>query len=139
MTDERYQDGLEEPAFIISVAARMLGVHAQTLRYYERIDLIPHILRDDNGYRHYSQDDIGRIKFLCCLIKTKMPLDDVRRYAELYGYGIESNDERAAILKAHREEIVHQIDNLKSTLRLVDYKLDKLHPQHEAQLEKVTL
>ncbi|MBI1260026.1 MAG: MerR family transcriptional regulator [Chloroflexi bacterium] len=123
--------------YSIQQVAELTGLSVHTLRYYERIDLIPHIDRDDNGYRHYSQSDIGRIKFLCCLIKTKMPLDDVRRYAELYAYGEESNDERVAILLAHREDILRQIDALNNTLGMVDYKLAKLHPEYQADRELV--
>src|SRR5438093_609582 len=51
----------EEPAFIISVAARMLGVHAQTLRYYERVGLIAPS-RSRGRIRLYSQADINRIR-----------------------------------------------------------------------------
>src|SRR5512143_2457897 len=62
MNDERYQDdGLEEPAFIISVAARMLGVHAQTLRYYERVGLI-RPSRSSGRIRLYSRADIDRVR-----------------------------------------------------------------------------
>ena len=62
MTDDRYQDeGLEEPAFIISVAARMLGVHAQTLRYYERAGLIEPS-RSRGRIRLYSRADLDRIR-----------------------------------------------------------------------------
>ena len=62
MTNERYpDDGLEEPAFIISVAARMLGVHAQTLRYYERVGLlIPS--RSRGRIRLYSRADLERVR-----------------------------------------------------------------------------
>src|SRR5438034_10897642 len=51
----------EEPAFIISVAARVLGVHAQTLRYYERVGLIAPS-RSSGRIRLYSQADINRIR-----------------------------------------------------------------------------
>src|SRR5438270_10098622 len=51
----------DEPAFIISVAARMLGVHAQTLRYYERVGLIAPS-RSTGRIRLYSQADINRIR-----------------------------------------------------------------------------
>jgi MerR family transcriptional regulator/heat shock protein HspR len=51
----------EEPAFIISVAARMLGVHAQTLRYYERVGLLTPS-RSRGRIRLYSQADINRIR-----------------------------------------------------------------------------
>jgi MerR family transcriptional regulator/heat shock protein HspR len=51
----------EEPAFIISVAARMLGVHAQTLRYYERAGVIEPS-RSSGRIRLYSRADIERIR-----------------------------------------------------------------------------
>ena len=60
MNDNRNQDQ-EEPAFIISVAARMLGVHAQTLRYYERVGLIVPS-RSSGRIRLYSQADINRVR-----------------------------------------------------------------------------
>ena len=60
MNENRNQDQ-EEPAFIISVAARMLGVHAQTLRYYERVGLIVPS-RSNGRIRLYSQADINRIR-----------------------------------------------------------------------------
>ena len=52
---------LEEPCFIISVAARMVGVHAQTLRYYERVGLVwPS--RTVGRQRLYSMADLDRIR-----------------------------------------------------------------------------
>ena len=58
---ERDYNQTEEPAFIISVAARMLGVHAQTLRYYERVGLLTPS-RSRGRIRLYSQADINRIR-----------------------------------------------------------------------------
>jgi DNA-binding transcriptional MerR regulator len=120
-------------SYSIQQAAELTGLSVHTLRYYERIDLIPSIERDENGYRHYSQNDIGRINFLCCMIQTKMPLDQVRRYAELYAYGEESNNERAAILLRHREEMLRQIDDLTNALAIVDTKLAKFHAQGQQE------
>ncbi len=50
-----------EPCYVISVAARMLGVHAQTLRYYERIGLIEPS-RSQGQVRLYSKRDIERLR-----------------------------------------------------------------------------
>jgi MerR family transcriptional regulator/heat shock protein HspR len=61
MNDNRQHDDHEEPAFIISVAARMLGVHAQTLRYYERAGVIEPS-RSSGRIRLYSRADIDRIR-----------------------------------------------------------------------------
>jgi MerR family transcriptional regulator/heat shock protein HspR len=62
MNDNGIQDdGLQEPAFIISVAARMLGLHAQTLRYYERVGLIIPS-RSRGRIRLYSRADLERVR-----------------------------------------------------------------------------
>lgn len=60
MTEDQTNDH-DEPAFIISVAARMLGVHAQTLRYYERAGLIAPS-RSRGRIRLYSRADLDRIR-----------------------------------------------------------------------------
>jgi MerR family transcriptional regulator/heat shock protein HspR len=60
MNDNRNADH-DEPAFIISVAARMLGVHAQTLRYYERVGLLTPS-RSSGRIRLYSQRDLDRVR-----------------------------------------------------------------------------
>ena len=61
-------DGQQEPAFIISVAARMLGVHAQTLRYYERVGLIIPS-RSRGRIRLYSRADLERVRQVQRLIE----------------------------------------------------------------------
>ena len=55
---------VDEPCFVISVAARLIGVHEQTLRYYERAGLIqPRRSREDTrGIRLYSPGDIERVR-----------------------------------------------------------------------------
>lgn len=60
MNDDRNEDR-DEPAFIISVAARMLGVHAQTLRYYERVGLVVPS-RSRGRIRLYSRADLDRVR-----------------------------------------------------------------------------
>ncbi|MCH8225321.1 MAG: MerR family transcriptional regulator [Chloroflexi bacterium] len=57
-TDSQFRD---EPCFVISVAARMIGVHAQTLRYYERVRLISPS-RTEGRQRLYSVADIERLR-----------------------------------------------------------------------------
>ena len=57
----------EEPCYVISVAARMLGMHAQTLRYYERMGIIAPS-RSRGRIRLYSQADISRLRQIQRLI-----------------------------------------------------------------------
>ncbi len=56
-----------EPCYVISVAARMLGVHAQTLRYYERAGMIEPS-RSRGNRRLYSTEDIERLRRMKTLI-----------------------------------------------------------------------
>ena len=60
----------DEPLYVISVAARMVGVHAQTLRYYERAGLIAPS-RSDGNRRYYSERDLER------LLRIKTLMDDL--------------------------------------------------------------
>ena len=57
-----------EPLYVISIAARMVGVHAQTLRYYERAGLIAPA-RSQGRLRLYSQWDIERLKLMKSLVE----------------------------------------------------------------------
>ncbi len=54
-------DFTTEPCFVISVAARMVGLHAQTLRYYERVGLVMPS-RSGGRQRLYSMADVDRLR-----------------------------------------------------------------------------
>ena len=62
-----HDDALDEPVFVISIAARMVGMHAQTLRQYERIGLIEP-KRTRGNIRMYSRADVARLRTVQRLI-----------------------------------------------------------------------
>jgi MerR family transcriptional regulator, heat shock protein HspR len=64
MTDDRQRDEydeFEDPCYVISIAARMVGMHAQTLRTYERIGLVEP-KRTRGNIRMYSPADVARLR-----------------------------------------------------------------------------
>jgi MerR family transcriptional regulator/heat shock protein HspR len=65
MTQERFDE--QDPCYVISIAARMVGMHQQTLRYYERVGLIEPS-RSRGNIRLYSHADIGRLRQIQRLI-----------------------------------------------------------------------
>lgn len=67
MENDNYRMAEDEPCYVISVAARMVGMHAQTLRYYERMGLIAPS-RSQGRIRLYSQSDIERLRQIQRLI-----------------------------------------------------------------------
>ena len=63
MADQFFHDQLaeDEPCYVISVAAKLLGMHQQTLRYYERVGIIEPS-RSRGNIRLYSQADINHLR-----------------------------------------------------------------------------
>ena len=117
--------------FTIQEAAEITDLTVHTLRYYERIGLLLPVGRAANGHRRYSQQDINLIKSLNRWRQTGMPLSDIQQYVKLVQAGETTAGERRAILEAHRQTIVQQIEDLQSTLELIDYKIE-----HYTNIEK---
>ena len=117
--------------FTIQEAAEITDLTVHTLRYYERIGLLMPVGRAANGHRRYSQQDINLIKSLNRWRQTGMPLSDIQQYVKLVQAGETTAGERRAILEAHRQTIVQQIEDLQSTLELIDYKIE-----HYTNIEK---
>ena len=92
-----------ERTLSIAEVAHSSGLSAHTLRYYERTGLLEPVIRDGSGHRRYREVDLERISFLTRLRATGMPIREVRRYAELMKAGEATNDERLALLEAHRD------------------------------------
>ena len=91
----------DEPCFVISIAARMVGLHAQTLRYYERVGLIwPS--RTNGRQRLYSEADIERLR----RIKT---------FTEDMGVNL-AGAEVALKLMARIDELEQEVKSLNSTI-----------------------
>ena len=108
----------------ITGAALASGVSAHTLRYYERAGLLDTIDRNGSGHRRYREDDLERIRFLTKLRSTGMPIREVRRYAELMKDGEQTNDQRMALLEAHRESVLGRLEETKQNLELIEWKIN---------------
>jgi DNA-binding transcriptional MerR regulator len=108
----------------ISEAAERTGLRAHTLRYWERAGLLEPVSRNGSGHRRYAEDDLERIKFLTKLRATGMPIRQVRRYAELLKGGDDTNEERLALLEAHRKAVLAQLEETAGHLELIDWKIN---------------
>jgi DNA-binding transcriptional MerR regulator len=107
----------------IADAARLSGVSAYTLRYYERAGLIDGVARAGSGHRRYGDDDLAWIDVLQCLRATGMPIRDIRRYAELVRAGSGNEDERLALLEEHRAAVREQLSVVRRHLAYIDRKI----------------
>jgi DNA-binding transcriptional MerR regulator len=107
----------------VQQSAEKTGLSAHTIRYYERIGLIPSVGRADNGHRRYSEEDIGWLEFVKCLRSTGMPISEMQRYVKLQKRGDATFTDRMALLEKHRERIKENIDQLNGFLARIEGKI----------------
>ena len=108
----------------IAEAARRTGVSVHTLRYYERAGLVVTAVdRTAGGRRRYHQLDLDWIVICTRLRATGMPIRTIRRYAELVSAGPGNEQERLALLEAHRAEVTAKLARTRENLKLIDHKI----------------
>ncbi|MFF9479995.1 MerR family transcriptional regulator [Streptomyces sp. NPDC014733] len=110
--------------YSISEVASYTGLSAHTLRWYERIGLMPHVDRSHTGQRRFTNRDLDWLALVAKLRLTGMPVADMVRYAELVKGGDATFTEREELLTMHREDVRHRIAELQDTLAVLDYKID---------------
>ncbi len=103
--------------------AKRTGLSAHTIRYYERIGLLPRADRDPSGQRDYDASILIWIEFLGRLKTTGMPIREMLRYAALRAKGTDTGPERRALLEAHRERVRAHAADLKACLLILDTKI----------------
>ena len=108
----------------IAEAAEHTGLTPDTLRYYESDGLMLRpVGRSSSGHRRYSTADLTWIDLLTCLRGTGMPIREVRRYAELVRRGDGNEEERLALLRAHRTQVLAQLAEVQEHLGAIDRKI----------------
>jgi len=107
----------------ISDAARVTGLSAHTLRYYERAGLMMEVDRAESSHRRYSDADLGWIELITKLRATGMPIRRVREYAELVRAGAGTEAERLEILETHRLEVLEHLDETRRNLEAIERKV----------------
>jgi DNA-binding transcriptional MerR regulator len=115
----------DEVGVTIAEAAQRTGVSVYTLRYYERAGLvITDVNRTQGGRRRYHEVDLNWILVCTKLRAAGMPIRTIRRYAELVAEGHGNEEERLALMEAHRADVTAKIVELQENLKLIDHKID---------------
>lgn len=110
--------------YTISEVVAFSGLTAHTLRWYERIGLMPHVDRSHTGQRRFSNRDLDWLAFVGKLRLTGMPVADMVRYAELVREGDHTFTERQELLESTRRDVQSRIAELQGTLAVLDFKID---------------
>ncbi|MEV8287151.1 MULTISPECIES: MerR family transcriptional regulator [Streptomyces] len=113
-----------EDQYTISEVVTFTGLTAHTLRWYERIGLMPHVDRSHTGQRRFTNRDLDWLTFVGKLRLTGMPVADMVRYAELVREGEHTFEQRQELLERTRRDVRTRITELQDTLAVLDYKID---------------
>lgn len=101
----------------IGEAAAASGCHLETIRYYERIGLLPRTVRTDNGYRDYSSEDVDRMRFVTRGRELGFSLDDIRSLLRLAANASLSCSEVDRVARQHLADVRTRIAELRRMAR----------------------
>lgn len=109
---------------LISEVSERFDLTKDTLRYYERIGLIPEVRRNSRGNRDYTEEDCGWIEFIKCMRNAGLSIDTLTEYLELYQEGDSTINDRKELLIEERNKLARKIDQMQQTLERLNYKID---------------
>jgi DNA-binding transcriptional MerR regulator len=107
----------------IGELAKRSGLSAHTIRYYERIGLLPYADRNQSGQRDYDASILIWIEFLDRLKTTGMPIREMLHYAALRERGVGTEAERRKLLEQHHERVRASVVELQACLLVLDTKI----------------
>jgi DNA-binding transcriptional MerR regulator len=108
----------------IAEVSEQCDISPDTLRYYERIGLIPPVNRTESGIRDYSELDVRRVGFIKCMRSAGLPIEVLIEYFKLVQQGDETIEARKEILTAQREQLLVRMAEMQETLDLLNYKIN---------------
>ena len=108
----------------IAEVSEKYGISSDTLRYYERIGLVPPVNRNGGGIRDYSELDIRRVEFVKCMRSAGLPVEVLIDYIGLVQQGDKTIEARKEILIEQRELLIARMEQMQKTLDILDHKIE---------------
>lgn len=108
----------------ISEVSKKYDISTDTLRYYERIGLLPHVTRTKSGLRDYDENSCKSVEFIKCMRNAGLPIEALIEYMTLFKEGDSTAEARMAILIEQREALINRIEEMQSTLSRLDRKIE---------------
>ncbi|EAX46488.1 transcriptional regulator, MerR family [Thermosinus carboxydivorans Nor1] len=107
----------------ITEVSEKFNIPQDTLRYYERIGLIPRVHRNKSGIRDYTEEDCKWVEFVKCMRNAGLPIEVLIEYVALFQQGDETIEARKQLLIEQREQLKKRIEDMQQTLERLDYKI----------------
>lgn len=116
-----------------------LKLPASTIRYYDKLGMLPGMHRTESGYRSFSDDDIGMLNMIECLKRTNMPIRDIQQFIAWVQQGDSTLQQRYDMFVDRRKSVQEQIAQLQKTLEFIEYKCRFYSDALEAKAESIHL
>ena len=109
----------------ITEISKTYNLTADTLRYYERIGLIPRVNRKESGVRDYTEEDCKWVEFIKCMRSSGLRIEVLIEYVKLFEKGEETKQVRKEILIEQRNQLIEKKNNIEETINRLNIKIDK--------------
>ena len=119
----------------ISEVSKKYNLSQDTIRYYERIGLLPKLPRTKNGIREFDEEACRWIEFIKCMRDAGMEIEILIKYVNLFRQGEGTVKERRKLLEEQREKLLAKQKSINETLDRLNYKI-KLYDEIEAGIRK---
>ena len=109
----------------IKEVSEHFGISQDTLRYYERVKMIPKVTRTSGGIRDYQEEDLKWVELALCMRSAGLPIEVMIEYLDLYQKGDETIPARLELLSNQMEVLQVQKKQLEATMNRLAYKISK--------------
>lgn len=123
----------------IAEASRKYGLSPDTLRYYERIGLLPPVPRNKSGIRDYDEESCRWIELMRCMRKAGVQIEALIEYVALYRQGADTAEARKNILIEQRERLLERMADMQQSLDRLNQKIqnyEQVMAAAEAKLKR---
>jgi len=100
----------------IAEVSEKYNISTDTLRYYERIGLLPPVNRTAGGIRNYSESDTNWVQFIKCMRDAGIPIEALIDYVNMFQQGDSTRGARKDLLVEQRNLLQKHIEDLQKTL-----------------------
>lgn len=109
----------------IKEVSEKYDITPDTLRYYERVGVIPEVTRTPGGIRDFSETDINWVENAICMRSAGVPVEMIIEYVRLFQLGDETFEARCNLLKEARTEVEAARKKYDDELERLNYKIGK--------------
>ena len=109
----------------IKEVSEKYDIPAETLRYYEKIGVIPPVTRTAGGIRDYQEEDLAWVENAKCMRAAGLSIEFLIEYLKLFDQGDSTFQARLDLLNEQRKLLLEQKEQLEETIAKLNYKISR--------------